>query len=103
MEAVDPHALQSPIRQSSGLSARQIAPGATTNITPRWRWICMSRITIPAHSEVPSDSRPLLDEVTSQLGFTPNLHRLMSISPAVLSGFICLQRSLGKTLDRSTR
>jgi len=63
----------------------------------------MSRITIPAHSEVPSDSRPLLDEVTSQLGFTPNLHRLMSISPAVLSGFICLQRSLGKTLDRSTR
>ena len=41
--------------------------------------------------------------MTNQLGFAPNLHRLMSISPAILSAFVCLQRSLGKTLDQPTR
>ena len=45
----------------------------------------------------------MLDNVTRLLGFTPNLHRLMSISPAVLTGFIGMQKPLSGTLDRRTR
>ena len=37
------------------------------------------------------------------LGFVPNLHRLMSISPNVLSGWATLMGSLAKTLDVKTR
>ena len=63
----------------------------------------MLRISIPSRDEAPADSRPILDNVTRQLGFTPNLHRLMSISPAVLTGFVGLQQPLSRTLDRRTR
>jgi uncharacterized peroxidase-related enzyme len=37
------------------------------------------------------------------LGFVPNLHRLMSISPAALNGWASLMGSLSKTLDVKTR
>jgi hypothetical protein len=43
----------------------------------------MSRIPIPTRDEAPAESKPFLDEVGKQLGFVPNLHRLMSLSPAV--------------------
>lgn len=41
--------------------------------------------------------------VEARLGFVPNLHRLMSISPAVLSGALGLQEALSNTLDARTR
>jgi uncharacterized peroxidase-related enzyme len=63
----------------------------------------MSRIAVPTRDQAPAESRPVLDAVTKQLGFTPNLHRLMSISPAVLAGFVGLQGPLSKTLDFRTR
>jgi uncharacterized peroxidase-related enzyme len=53
--------------------------------------------------EAPAESQPILDAVNKQLGFVPNLHRLMSLSPAVLSGWVGLQSALAKTLDIKTR
>jgi uncharacterized peroxidase-related enzyme len=63
----------------------------------------MSRIAIPTRDDAPAASQLILDGVYKQLGFVPNLHRLMSISPDVLTGFISLQSSLAKTLDIKTR
>lgn len=63
----------------------------------------MSRFPTPTRDDAPEASRPLLDAVYKQLGFVPNLHRLMSLSPAVLAGFVGLQGPLSKTLDIKTR
>jgi uncharacterized peroxidase-related enzyme len=63
----------------------------------------MPRIAVPTRDEAPAESQPILDAVGKQLGFIPNLHRLMSLSPAALTGLIGLQRPLSKTLDLKTR
>jgi uncharacterized peroxidase-related enzyme len=63
----------------------------------------MSRITIPARDDVQDRSKPILDAVTKQLGFAPNLHRLISLSPPTLAGWLGLQTELAKTLDARTR
>jgi uncharacterized peroxidase-related enzyme len=63
----------------------------------------MSRLTIPTRDEVPAPSQPLLDAVNAQLGVTPNLFRLVGLSPAALEGFLGLSGALGKTLDVKTR
>jgi uncharacterized peroxidase-related enzyme len=64
----------------------------------------MARIHIPdTIDDAPEDSRPALDKIGKQLGFVPNLHRLMAISPAALSGFLALQAALSKTVDARTR
>jgi uncharacterized peroxidase-related enzyme len=63
----------------------------------------MPRITIPDRDEAPDQSKPTLDAVAKHLGFVPNLHRLMSLSPAALAGWTGLQSQLMKTLDAKTR
>jgi uncharacterized peroxidase-related enzyme len=63
----------------------------------------MPRISIPKREDAPVGSKPILDNVEKMLGFAPNLHRLMSISPNVLSGWATLMASLAKTLDIKTR
>src|SRR3954463_4804877 len=63
----------------------------------------MSRIAIPKREDVPAQSKPILDNVDKMLGFLPNLHRLMSISPSALSGWAAMMGSLAKTLDVKTR
>lgn len=63
----------------------------------------MSRIAFPSHEDAPEASKPILDNVKKQLGFVPNLHRLMSISPSVLNGWLGLMSNLSKTLDVKTR
>jgi uncharacterized peroxidase-related enzyme len=63
----------------------------------------MPRIVIPKREEAPAESKPILDNVDKVLGFVPNLHRLMSISPNALSGWANLMKSLSKTLDVKTR
>jgi uncharacterized peroxidase-related enzyme len=64
----------------------------------------MARLHIPTTiDDVPEDSRLALEKVGKQLGFVPNLHRLMAISPAALSGFLGLQAALSKTVDARTR
>ena len=63
----------------------------------------MPRIAIPKREDAPADSKPILDNVDKLLGFVPNLHRLMSISPNALAGWAALMGSLAKTLDVKTR
>jgi uncharacterized peroxidase-related enzyme len=63
----------------------------------------MSRITIPTRDSAPDASRPILDAFTKQLGFTPNLFAVMSLSPNALTGWAALQGALAKTLDPKTR
>jgi AhpD family alkylhydroperoxidase len=62
-----------------------------------------ARISVPARDDAPAESQPVLDSVNKMLGFVPNLHRLMSISPAALNGWASLMSSLSKTLDVKTR
>jgi uncharacterized peroxidase-related enzyme len=63
----------------------------------------MSRIAIPARDEVPAASQAILDTINRQLGFTPNLSRLLSLSPAALAGVTRLQNALSQTLDEKTQ
>src|ERR1700744_4802453 len=63
----------------------------------------MSRITTPTRDEAPAASQPTLERIGKQLGFIPNLHRILASSPAVLAGFVQLQTALSKTLDAKTR
>jgi uncharacterized peroxidase-related enzyme len=63
----------------------------------------MARIQIPARDDAPADSLPVLNNVQKMLGFVPNLHRVMSISPATLNGWAGLMGALSKTLDVKTR
>ena len=63
----------------------------------------MYALPFPPRDDAPVSSQPILDAVCKQLGFVPNLHRLMSINPDVLAGFVGLQSSLAKTLDIRTR
>ena len=63
----------------------------------------MSRISIPTLDDAPSASRPILDAVNAQLGVTPNLFRLVALSPAALAGMTGLSGALAKALDVKTR
>lgn len=63
----------------------------------------MTRIAIPTRDEAPAAAQPILNSVHGLLGFVPNLHRLMSLSPNVLTGWANLQGALSKTLDVKTR
>lgn len=63
----------------------------------------MPRIPIPKREDAPVGSKLILDKVEKILGFVPNLHRLMSISPNTLCGWSALMGSLAKTLDVKTR
>jgi uncharacterized peroxidase-related enzyme len=63
----------------------------------------MSRLDIPAIDNIPASSREAIDSVGKRLGFVPNMHKLLSTSPAVLEAVSGLQNSLNKTLDAKTR
>ena len=65
----------------------------------------MSRIDIPTTIDAaPEASRPLLEQVTKQLGSAPNLFRLVAQSPAALEGYLGLSGALGKgRLPAATR
>jgi len=65
----------------------------------------MSRIPTPATiAEAPEKSRPLLEAVNSQVGFVPNMFRLISTSPQALEGYLGLSGAIGKgALPAATR
>jgi uncharacterized peroxidase-related enzyme len=65
----------------------------------------MSRIPTPATtSAAPAASKPLLDAVNAQLGFVPNLFRVVSHSPAALQGYLGMSGALARgTLPGATR
>ncbi len=57
----------------------------------------MSYVPTPATiDDAPEASRPILDALQRQFGRVPNLHRLVSNSPAALAGLAGLQGALGK-------
>jgi AhpD family alkylhydroperoxidase len=63
----------------------------------------MSRFKIPSREDANVDTHSTLDAVGKRLGFIPNLHRLMSISPNAFAGWAALQDALKQTLDARTR
>src|ERR1700754_1875318 len=63
----------------------------------------MYRISIPTREEVPAASRTILDALNKQLGFAPNLFKIMGISPDAIAGWAGLQGALARTLDQKTR
>lgn len=65
----------------------------------------MSRIPTPATIEdAPEASRPILETIQKQIGAVPNIFRLVSNSPAALTGLTSLQGALGKgRLSPATR
>lgn len=56
----------------------------------------MSRLTIPAVTNAPAASQPLLAAVQKQLGTVPNLMKLVAQSPVSLEGYLSLSGALGK-------
>src|SRR5690348_7056404 len=72
--------------------------------SPRTEKTAMNRINFPATAdEAPAAVQGVLAGVGKKLGFVPNLHRLMSVSPPVLAGWFALMSNLGRTLDAKTR
>lgn len=63
----------------------------------------MSRLNAPEPTNAPEGSRAILDAVHKQLGVVPNLYRVISNSPAALTGFAGNSAALSKTLDVRTR
>ncbi len=65
----------------------------------------MSRFPIPATiADAPAASRAMLEAVNKQVGFVPNLFRLVSLSPAALEGYLGLSAALAKgALPAKTR
>src|ERR1700754_3325189 len=63
----------------------------------------MTRITIPSRDETPEGSHVVLDALNKQLGFTPNLFRVLGLSSNAIVGWAGLDGALGKTLDAKTR
>lgn len=57
----------------------------------------MSRI--PTHASIdasPAAAKPLLEAVNQQLGFVPNLFRVVANSPAALEGYLAMSGALAK-------
>jgi uncharacterized peroxidase-related enzyme len=63
----------------------------------------MPRIQLPTDQRIPEASRAVVDGIRTQLGFLPNVVKLMSVSPAALNGWLGLQAALAGRLDRTTR
>ncbi|WP_433284393.1 carboxymuconolactone decarboxylase family protein [Pseudonocardia sp. CA-142604] len=63
----------------------------------------MSRIPLPVDQDIPEASWPVLKAIEKQLGFIPNMHRALSLSPAVLNGVSGLGTALSRTLDAITK
>lgn len=65
----------------------------------------MSRIPTPASIDAaPAAAKPLLEAVNKQLGFVPNLFRVVANSPAALEGYLGMSGALAKgTLPAQTR
>lgn len=63
----------------------------------------MTRTVIPTRDEADQVAKPIFDATYKRLGFVPNLLRLTSLSPAVLTGLHNMQQALTQSLDQQTR
>ena len=62
----------------------------------------MARMAFPTLAEAPAESRATLEGVTKRLGWTPNLFRVLALSPNTLAAFVGLSGTLSRTLDIAT-
>jgi AhpD family alkylhydroperoxidase len=53
--------------------------------------------------QVPADSKPTLDAITKNIGFTPNMMATFAQSPIAFNAWAALLGSLSKALDVKTR
>src|SRR5262245_13320891 len=53
--------------------------------------------------QVPADSKPTLDAITKNVGFTPNMMAAFAQSPIAFNAWAALLGSLSKALDVKTR
>ncbi|MGW0084312.1 carboxymuconolactone decarboxylase family protein [Streptomyces sp. NPDC003393] len=63
----------------------------------------MSRLTVPAPDDIPSEAKGILDTVGAQFGFVPNMFATLASNPTVLDVVTGLQTSLSRVLDAKTR
>ena len=61
----------------------------------------MSRLAVP--EDVPAGSRQILDGAGAQLGFVPEMFKVIASNPAVLDAVTTLQGKLSRVLDARTR
>ncbi len=63
-----------------------------------------TRVTAVDPSQTTGKTKELLDTVQASLGLTPNMMRTMAQSPAVLEGYLALNKALGHgTLSAKVR
>ena len=53
--------------------------------------------------QVPADSKPTLDTITKNIGFTPNMMASLAQSPIAFNSWATLLGSMSKALDVKTR
>jgi alkylhydroperoxidase family enzyme len=58
---------------------------------------------VQPHDDVPPDTRRILDNIGAQLGFVPNMFKVIASNPTVLEGVTTLQGTLSRILDAKTR
>jgi uncharacterized peroxidase-related enzyme len=63
----------------------------------------MSRFTAPEVESLPAASRDILKTTEKRLGFIPNMHRLLALSPVLLRAVTDYQAEMSKALDARTR
>jgi uncharacterized peroxidase-related enzyme len=63
----------------------------------------MSRFNTPKVESLPAETRDVLNAAEKRLGFVPNMHRLMAMSPIFLRAVTEYQAEMSKALDAKTR
>ena len=61
------------------------------------------RLPIPTRDELPPYAEEAAAELIKNVGFVPELHRALAMSPAVLAGFRAMQKASADMLDLKTR
>jgi uncharacterized peroxidase-related enzyme len=63
----------------------------------------MSRLATPSDDEIDASARGVLDRVSAQFGFVPNMFRTLASNPTVLDLVMTMQSKTRTVLDAKTR
>jgi uncharacterized peroxidase-related enzyme len=63
----------------------------------------MSRLNTPSANDVTDEAKGVLENVSAQFGFTPNMFAMLASNPTVLNVVMTLQGTLSRVLDAKTR
>jgi uncharacterized peroxidase-related enzyme len=63
----------------------------------------VSRLNVPPLEDVPAGAQQSLDKLGAQLGFVPDMFKLIASNPTVLEVVMTLQGMTGRMLDAKTR